>query len=220
MEETFAGPAGTWVGSGAFWSGPALGAAQNRRWFAESGALARGGGVGTTAAGTFRMWTRRATFGDVRVDLRLRLDGFTRARRPIAGWDGVKLWLRRRLQTPGPGGRVDDGATAGYTAEVALRDGRVYVQKKVGDRYDLLSATPRRPFPLGSWHEVGGLVRTNADGSVTIEVLRDGRVAAAVTDRGGAGGPPLRAAGRVGLRSDDAAYEVDDLRIRPSAPGI
>jgi hypothetical protein len=215
LSESFDGPDGPWVTSAAFWDRPDLGAGENPSWFAESGSVDRQGGTGHVRDGTFRIWTRSRDFGDVRVDMDLRLNAMPNLRGDTAGWDGVKFWLRRQLQTPGPGGRVDDGGTAGYTAEVALRSGRVYIQKKVGDRYRLLSRTPRRRLPIGAWRRVGGVVRNNADGSVLIQVLRDGVAVAQVVDRGRKGGPPLRAAGRIGLRGDNVDFNADHLTVLP-----
>jgi hypothetical protein len=217
LAEYFTGSDGNWVTSGAFWGRSDLGSSENPNWFAESGSMYRRSGTGYARSGTFRIWTRNKSFGNIRVEMDLKLNSLPNLRGSTAGWDGVKFWLRRGLQTPGPGGRVDDGRTSGYTAEVALRDGRVYIQKKVGDNYYMLSSTPSKPMPLGSFRKVGGVVRTNADGSVTIQVLRDGQVVVQAIDRGAKGGAPLRAAGRIGLRSDNADYNVDNLRVTPAS---
>jgi hypothetical protein len=218
MQETFQGADGPFVTSAAFWGNSDLGAGQNGNWFAESGDMSRSSGVGSASNGTFRMWTRRRDFQDVRVDMDLKVNDLPNLRGDTAGWDGVKFWLRRQLCTPEPAcGRVSDpNAQAGYTAEVGLRDGRVYIQKKVGSTYTLLSATPSAPIAYGSWMHVGGSVRNNADGSVTIQVLRNGQVLTQVTDRG-TDGAPLRSAGRIGLRADNAQINVDNLTVVPAS---
>lgn len=218
--ESFDGSNGKmFVTSNAFWSRSDLGLSENSHWFAESGGMSYGSNTGHVREGTFRMWTRNYTmgsFGDVKVEADLKVNSLPNLRGSTAGWDGVKFWLRRQLCTPEPAcGRVSDpGAQAGYTAEVGLRDGRVYIQKKVGSKYSLLSATPSKPIPYGSWMRVGGVVRNNPDGSVTIQVLRNGQVLVQVTDRG-TGGAPLRSPGRIGLRADNADFNIDDLTVAP-----
>jgi hypothetical protein len=214
LAESFDGPDGAFATSDAFWGSADQGAAENAGWFAESGAMQRRSGTGVAADGTFRMWTRRTDFQNVRAEMDLKVDALPNLRGDTAGWDGVKFWLRRQLCTPEPNcGRVSDpNAQAGYTAEMGLRDGRVYIQKKVGSTYSLLSATPSNPIPYGSWMRVGGVVRNNADGSVTIQVLRNGKVLVQVTDRG-TGGAPLRNPGRIGLRADNADLDINNLAV-------
>jgi hypothetical protein len=216
--ESFDGPnGGTFVSSNAFWDNSDLGYAENNHWLAESGAMSYNNNTGHVRQATFRMWTRNfsmGTFGDAKVEADLKVNSLPNLRGDTAGWDGVKFWLRRQLCTPEPGcGRINDpNSQAGYTAEVGLRDGRVYIQKKVGSTYSLLSATPSNPIPYGSWMRVGGVVRNNADGSVTIQVLRNGKVLVQVTDRG-TGGAPLRNPGRIGLRADNADLDINNLAV-------
>jgi hypothetical protein len=215
VSETFDGD-GVFASSNAFWDNGDQGASQNPRWFAESGTINRRSGTGTISASTFRMWTRRTDLQNIRAEMDLKVDALPNLRGDTAGWDGVKFWLRRRLCTPEPAcGRVHDpNSQAGYTAEVGLRDGRVYIQKKVGSQYTMLSSGPSNPIPYGSWMHVGGVVRNNPDGSVTIQVLRNGKVLVEVTDHG-TGGAPLREPGRLGLRADNAQISVDNLTVTP-----
>jgi hypothetical protein len=218
FSESFDGANGSnFVTSNAFWGNADLGLSENSHWFAESGAMSYASNTGHVREGTFRMWTRNYTlgsFGDVKVETDLRVNSLPNLRGDTAAWDGVKFWLRRQLCTPEPAcGRVSDpGAQAGYTAEVGMRDGRVYIQKKVGANYYLLSATPSKPIAYGSWMRVGGTVRNNADGSVTIQVLRNGQVVVQATDRG-TGGAPLRTPGRIGLRADNADINVNNMAV-------
>jgi hypothetical protein len=65
---------------------------------------------------------------------------------------------------------------------------------------------------VGRWYRWGGRVTDNGNGTSTIQVLIDGRVVQQVIDEGLVGGPPLRG-GRVGLRSDYASFNVDNLTI-------
>ena len=69
----------------------------------------------------------------LRVDFDLRTNRFTSgsADRPPRAWDGVKIWLHARHTDGGVLGAPMPGSPAGYTAEVSLRDGRIYIQKKV-----------------------------------------------------------------------------------------
>jgi hypothetical protein len=216
--ESFSGPdGGTFVSSNAFWGNSDLGFSQNKHWFAESGSMTYAGNAGRIRASTFRMWTRNTSlgsFGDVKVETDLKVNSLPNLRGGTAGWDGVKFWLRRQLCTPEPAcGRVNDpNSQAGYTAEVGLRDGRVYIQKKVGSQYTMLSSTPRNPIPYGSWMRVGGVVRNNPDGSVTIQVLRNGKVLVQAVDRG-TGGAPLRKPGRIGLRADNVDVNVKNMAV-------
>jgi hypothetical protein len=216
VSETFDGGDGVFASSNAFWDNGDQGASENSRWFAESGTINRRSGTGTISASTFRMWTRRTDLQNIRAEMDLKVDALPNLRGDTAGWDGVKFWLRRRLCTPEPAcGRVNDPKSqAGYTAEVGLRDGRVYIQKKVGSQYTMLSSGPSNPIPYGSWMHVGGVVRNNPDGSVTIQVLRNGKVLVETTDHG-TGGAPLREPGRLGLRADNAQISVDNLTVTP-----
>ena len=95
-----------------------------------------------------------------------------------------QIWLHAR-HTDGASRRADAGSPARYTAEVSMRDGSIYVQKRsrVGGR----AATCRRGHLLpalgagqpaariGEWERVGGVARDNPDGSVTIQVIRAAR---------------------------------------------
>jgi hypothetical protein len=199
-------------------------------WEVEVGTLLRRGGTGwsgvpdgndtnrDSSAGTgsqmFRMWTKRDDFGNVRVTTKLRHEGWTEGSPdwPVKSWDGLKLWLRR-------GGRT--GSFNLYTAEVSRRQGNIMIQKKCqdSDEYTILEQSrsggeyaPR----IGEWDEVGGSVRTNSDGSVTIEVIRGGRVVLTATDTGEGGCPPITAPGRVGIRSENMQFSIDDFAVRPA----
>jgi hypothetical protein len=120
------------------------------------------------------------------------------------------------------------GSPAGYTAEASLRDRRIYVQKKVAGRwaggnyveggtYFLLSSPASRPPRIGEWERVGGVARNNPDGSVTIQVIPNGKVALRVTDHGERGGPPLRGPGRIRIRGDNTDFQIDSLRVLPAS---
>ncbi len=167
----------------------------------------------------------------MRVEFDLQTDRFANGSpdRPPRAWDGVKIWLHARHTDGGVLGAPMPGSPAGYTAEVSLRDGRIYVQKKVAGRwaggnyvqggtYFLLCSAPvSRPPRIGKWERVGGVARDNPDGSVTIQVIRDGEVALEVTDHGERGGPPLSGPGRIGIRGDNTDFQIDNLRVLPAS---
>jgi hypothetical protein len=161
---------------------------------------------------TFRMWTKRSDFGNVRVEMDLRNNGYTRGSpsRPAQSWDGVKVWLRRQA-TSGPGVKT-------YTSEVNRRQGNVVIQKTCGDEYTILASSPGRKGPqparFGEWERVGGAVRTDEDGSVTIQVIRSEAVVLTAIDRGAGGCEPIRSPGRVGVRGDNTDFHFDRFKVR------
>jgi hypothetical protein len=224
FRDTFDGADGLITNHYAAWSGDPS-ALRSPDWEVVSGSLLRRRGAAWTGVPTaglpnldsskgsgseiFRAWTTRADFRNVRVDLRLRtvryVDGSPGW--PRKSWDGVKIWLRRQAGS-GP-------AVALYTAEVNRRQGNIMIQKKCSgsSRYRILAASRAdRPAWFGRWEHVGGSVRTTAGQSVALTVIRDGRVALRATDRG-AGCPPITAAGRTGVRGDNAEFLFDDFTV-------
>jgi hypothetical protein len=171
-----------------------------------------------THSNKMRFWTKASGYGDVKLDATIK---------PLAWgagvpstWGGFKFYLRR-----------EKGVTesAFYTAEPYIYDGRAYIQKKclgdtgggtysTGGTYYLLASKSSLNVPIGSWHEIGASTRTNADGSVTIELFRDGALVLSAVDRGvrsdGTGCAPLTA-GHVGFRSDFLQYYLDDFAVTP-----
>ena len=222
---TFDGPDGLITNHYAKWSGDPA-AVRSPDWEVESGSLLRRHGTAWTGVPTaglpnldssngsgseiFRMWTTRSDFGDVRVDLRLRTLNYVDGSPgwPRKSWDGIKIWLRRQ---GGSGRRVGL-----YTSEVNRRQGNIVIQKKCSGsrRYTLLAASRAdRPARFGRWEHVGGTVRTNADGSVAVAVIRDGAVALRATDTGAGGCPPITAPGKVGVRGDNTQFLFDDFTV-------
>ncbi len=194
-------------------------AARSRRWALDSGSMLRRDGAAWTGPPTCNIPNRESSNGsgsaifrahlvksdlprDYRIAFDLRNNGFTQGcpGRPAAGWNGVKIYLRRL------------GPETFYTAEVSLRDGKAYIQKKIGDEYHILAQDRGHPARIGTWEAVGGSVQTNADGSVTVQVVRGGKAVLAATDRG-VGGDPIRAGGQTGFRGDNTDFAVDDFTI-------
>lgn len=224
--DDFTGPDGLIANDVGYWNG----VDQDPQWAVESGSLYRRSNAAWTTSSVFRAWSRREDLKSVRVEFDLQIDRFTNgsADRPPRPWDGVKIWLHRRHTDGGILGAPMPGSPAGYTAEVSLRDGRIYVQKKVAGRwaggnyveggtYFLLSSPVSWPPRIGEWERVGGVARNNPDGSVTIQVIRNDEVALRVTDHGEMGGPPLRGPGRIGIRGDNTHFQIDNLGVRPAS---
>lgn len=159
-----------------------------------------------THSAIFRLTTKRADFGNVAVSFRLRVLDFTQTpSTPPSDWDGVHVFLHYQSQT------------SLYYASISRRDGTVAVKKKVpggpsndGTYYQLASAA--HAFPLDVWHDVKASVASNNDGSVTIR-LYDGNVQILKAIDTGTGGQPIRKKGKVGIRGDNAEFEVDGFSV-------
>lgn len=212
MTDTFTGPDGTITTAGAFWNPDDPSRPRDPQWEGESGAMYRRDNTAASTSPVFRFWTIRSDFTDVDVQMRLRNNGFTGT--STVDWDGVKIWLRRQVVNGSSSGNGKPGL---YTAEVNRRQGNVIIQKKCGgvDDYAVIANTSwsARPNPpkIGEWERVGGTVRTNADGSVKLQVIRDGQVVLSGTDTGAGGCPPIRTAGKVGVRADNTDFQFDDF---------
>jgi len=221
--DAFPGPDGVITSADAFWNPNDSTLARDPGWEGESGTMLRRGETAwssTASTRMFRFWTKRSDFDNVRVEMDLRTNGFHPgdASMPAVDWDGVKIWLRRQVVN---GSSSGNGKPALYVAEVNRRQGNVIVQKKCGgqDAYTTLANTSwsGRPNPprIGVWERVGGAVRTNADGTVTIEVIRDGAVVLTGTDRGGNGCAPITTPAKVGVRGDNTDFNFDNVTVTP-----
>lgn len=204
----------------AHWN-PGLGV-ESPRWDMTSGSLFAGGWTGVpdscapnrmssncTNSTVFRLNTKRFDFGSVRVDALLRGNGW--AVTPGVDWDGVHLWLRYRSEE------------SLYYASIARRDGKVLVKKKCpggpsnGGTYYQLGTSASLPLPLGGWRAVGASIDTAADGSVVIEVFRDGARVLTAVDAGN-GCAPITAPGAVGVRGDNLDFNVRDFTVTELHP--
>ena len=230
LRDGFDGPDGVITNEYAYYNGWDSSAMFSPTWEAENGTMYRRSGtmwtgvpnggdvdrLSTTWNGSnmARYWTKRSDFGDVSVSMDLHHEGFTAGTSTWGAhsWDGIKLWLRR-------GGRT--GSFALYTVEVSRRQGNVMIQKKCAgsDTYTILAQTASNANPslVGQWERVEGSVRTNADGTVSLGLVRGGRTLLTAKDTGVGGCAPITAAGRVGFRSDNTQYSVDDFVVRPAA---
>ena len=175
-----------------------------------------------THSNKMRFWTKASGFGNVRIDADIEATSWS----PEApsSWGGFKFYLRR-----------EKGVTDSpfYTAEPYIKDGHLYIQKKClgntgggnfvagegsspGGTYYILGSKSGYTAPLGSWHKIAATVHTNADGSVTIGLYRDGQLLLQAVDHGaqpdGTGCAPLYA-GHVGFRSDFLQYYLDNYEV-------
>lgn len=173
----------------------------------------------STGSAMLRMWTHRADFASVQVDVDVRVNGMTSFIDGAVPWDGVKFYLRRQLK--GTAQTDDDDF---YIVEPFRREGDVHIQKKRnGSYYDAVDTiNGSNPIPFGSWRHITIVVQNNADGSVTIKVSRDGTQLAEWTDTGAHLGAPITAAGNVGFRGDNADFNLDNFTISTigSAPTL
>ena len=228
FSSTFDGTDGLVTNEYAYWNPDAQDARVSPDWELTSGSLFNRNQEGWTGApdtvepnatssngtdsGVFRLTTRRHDFGDVAVSFDLTNErlGFTVDTPPVA-WDGVHIFLRYQNEKHL------------YYASVNRRDGTVVIKKKCvggtdngGTYYELSDGgdpyVAGHPIPFGTRQHVGATVRNNADGSVTLTLLREGVVLARATDRG-IGCAPIVAAGKVGIRGDNDAFTVDDFTV-------
>lgn len=162
----------------------------------------------------FRLITRRADFYEAEVSFSLLNQGLTAwPTSPATAWDGVHVQLRYVSQFNL------------YAVSVNRRDGTVIIKKKVpggpsndGTYYNI-GAYRAFPVPYGLWQAVRITIRDNPDGSVALQLFIDGVPAASALDDGTLGGPPIRQAGRIGVRGDNCDFKFDDFTVTPLGAG-
>jgi hypothetical protein len=162
-----------------------------------------------TASDVFRLNTKRHDFGNVTVSLDLRNNSLTSSSRtPQEAWDGVHVWLHYQSEYKL------------YYASFNRRDGHIVIKKKCeggsengGTYYELGSGEESGfPIPFGTWQHLAASIEDNADGSVTITMFRNGTKVLAATDSG-VGCAPISAAGSVGVRGDNADFNIDNFIV-------
>lgn len=162
----------------------------------------------------------RGRWRDFRQEVRVRIHHVNLSQSSERGeWSGVLLFLR-----------YQDSDNLYYAG---LRmDGTAVIKKKAAGVYTTLAQEPvfgepqawdreRNPvlLPLERWIALAALIRTQKDGSTRIALYTrdesrepDWKLAAEVTDDGQQG-PPLRAAGHGGIRTDFMDVELADYRV-------
>jgi hypothetical protein len=151
-------------------------------------------------------------FADVHLTLRLEVENLVEtARTPARPYDGAHIWVRYRSDKEL------------YAVSVDRRDATMVIKKKCpggpangGTYWDLTPVVRDAPIPLGRWQDLSVTVRDLADGSVAIDASRDGIGLAAVDT--GVGCPPLRGAGGVGIRGDNAQLRFTDIVVTDISP--
>jgi hypothetical protein len=224
FQDTFSsGSDGLLTNEYAYWNPTKSDAKQNANWEMNSGSLfqqSNSGWSGAPDASTpnatssngndsavYRMMTKRADFQNVAVSVRLRNNGLvTTSRTPRQDWDGIHFWLRYQ---------AEDHM---YYASINRRDGTVILKKKVpggttnGGTYYDMGSSAKHAVPYGSWQNVKATAKNNSDGSVTIALYSEGTLLISYTDKG-LGGPPITAAGKLGLRADNCNFNFDDFTV-------
>ena len=218
----------------AFWSKTDTSAVRSPDWEVTSGSLfsrdgrAWSGVVDTiapdrysqssTGSWVFRMKSKRADLGSTRQEVSVKINRFFEgtATRPAVAWDGVVLWPRYKSET---------NLYFGY---ILRKDGRIGITKKCpgrveggdfyndGSYFSLYDERFHATTTVGSWYRIGTETVDNADGSVTVRLLREGKVVAEVRDQG-VGCAPISGPANVGIRADNAEFELDDYRATPVA---
>jgi len=160
-----------------------------------------------TDSAVFRARTKRQDFVDTEVSFSLKNNGLsTSSRTPAESYDGVHAWTRY----------VSDKSL--YAITINRRDSVVVIKKKVpggpsnGGTYYTL-ASKAYAVPYGTWQDVQVTTKNNASGSVTIQLSINGTERISATDSG-IGGPPIREAGRVGVRGDNCDFHFDDFVVK------
>lgn len=162
-----------------------------------------------TASDVFRLNTKRHDFGNVTVSLDLRNNSLTSSSRtPEEAWDGIHVWLHYQSEYKL------------YYASFNRRDGHIVIKKKCeggsengGTYYELGSGEASGfPIPFGTWQHLAASIQDNPDGSVTITMFRNGAKILSATDSG-TGCAPIAAAGSVGVRGDNADFNIDNFVV-------
>jgi hypothetical protein len=209
----------------AHWN-PTDGNAKNSpNWELTSGSLFAKGGAGwtgipdsgtapnnvssnVTGSGIFRLTTKRADFLDVKVSFDLNMHKFhTGATTPAVDWDGTHIFLRYQSQYHL------------YYASINRRDNTVIIKKKVpggpsnnGTYYNLSQGGIKYTVPFNTWQKVEATIKNESDGSVTINLYAGGKLLTTAKDTG-LGGPPIRTAGKTGIRGDNADFAFKNFTV-------
>jgi hypothetical protein len=216
LREDFSYSDGLITNETAHWSPTNPSAVYSPIWDQTSGTFYAQGNQGWTGmpdsqnnSAVFRVTTQRADFRDVSVSFSLLNQGLTTtARTPAVAWDGLHIFLRYQTEAHL------------YYASLNRRDNTVIIKKKIpggpsngGTYYNLSPAIPFN-VPYNAWQSVKATVKTNPNQSVTIQLFQQGQLLASATDTGAIGGPPITAAGRVGIRGDNANLKFDNFLVQ------
>lgn len=209
----------------AFWNTTDSKSIQSANWQMDSGSLFAIGGMGWTGipndispnplstngndSSVFRLVTRQSNFGDVSVNFDLLNQGLNSSpSTPAVSWDGVHIFLRYQSEYNL------------YYASVNRRDNTVIIKKKVpggpsnnGTYYEL-SRYVAHSVPYNTWQNITATVKNNSDGTVTISLYAEGKLISSAVDNGTIGGQPIRSAGKVGIRGDNANLKIKNFTVK------
>ena len=160
-----------------------------------------------TGSGIFRLTTKRADFGDVKVSFDLNLHKLSVGdATPEVAWDGVHIFLRYQSQYHL------------YYASINRRDDTVVIKKKVpggpsnGGTYYDLSTFNKYKVPYDKWQKISATIKNETNGSVSIELFANGKSVAKAEDTG-KGGAPITAPGKVGIRADNSDLQFKNFTV-------
>lgn len=162
--------------------------------------------TGRSGSSVLRAVSQRSNFGDVTIDVHIRLNGLTSSQAvPAHSWDGVHLFLHYHNEQNL------------YAVDLFRRDGNLTIKRKASPQSQPLT-TPGTYTTLAStsvqqalgWHEFQASIADQGNG-VLITLAMDGERIMTTFDRSAG---PLTAPGRVGLRGDNAEFEIRRLNVR------
>jgi len=208
----------------AFWNPESPDAKGSPYWEMTSGSLFASGGTGWTGipnagepgplsqtknnSSIFRLTSKRSDFNNATVSFNLLNQGLSEnSVTPAVDWDGVHIFLRYQSEYHL------------YYASVNRRDNTVVIKKKVpggpsnGGTYTNISTYNPHSVPYNTWQSVRAAIKTNADGSVKIDLFADGKLIASGLDNGVGGAPPITKPGRVGIRADNANIKFKNFLV-------
>ena len=159
-----------------------------------------------TQSAVFRLNSTRYDFGNVRIDMNYRIDRqASTSSTPAVDWDGLHIWMRYQSEYNL------------YYASIARRDGHIVIKKKCpggpsngGTYYELSPEYAGYPITLGAWAKAGASVVNNANGTVTIGLYENGKLAATDT---GVGCAPITHPGAVGIRGDNSEFDFNTFTV-------
>ncbi len=216
-----------------YWNPNSPSAKKNDKWEMTSGALfsatlngakvaysgyptfetSIGPGPSTTSgnnSAVFRLTSVPKDFGNAEVSFKLyNKQLVSTSGTPAVAWDGIHVFLRYQS---------DESL---YYASVNRRDGALAIKKKVpggssngGTYYTLASkGTGSYPIQFNTWQNIKTSIRTNTDGTVTIQIFSNDRLLLSYIDNGSVGGAPIINPGKVGIRGDNAEFYFDDFAV-------
>ncbi len=224
LYDTFPYPDGLITNEYAFWNAGSPGIFTNPNWEMDSGSFFCSGNAGWTGipndtapnvnssngnnSSIFRLNTKRGDFGDVAVSFDLLNQGLNSSNAtPPVDWDGLHIWLHYQTEYQL------------YYASINRRDNTVVIKKKVpggpsngGTYYELTPYVPHA-VPYNTWQQVKATVKTNSNGTVTIELFSGSTLLISATDDGHIGGPPITGPGKVGIRGDNANLKFKNFKV-------